>query len=197
MDSSATPKPLPAVTKSKRRWLRRSLWGALAFVLIISIPCSWIVMTVYHTQKRTWVEAKRQRNAVRAISKSGGAVFYDFQEGEWGPNMERPDTRPPGIAWLQDYLGVDLFADIIGVDYNLQSAHGDEYKITDANVLSSLKDLSQLRTLSLLGTGVTDAALPHIKGLPQLTTLVLLGTKVSDEGVKKLQQALPNCTIIR
>jgi hypothetical protein len=42
---------------------------------------------------------------------------------------------------------------------------------------------------------VTDAGLEHIKGLTRLRNLSLKDTRVSDEGVKELQEALPNCEI--
>ncbi|MEE2707362.1 MAG: hypothetical protein VX988_09940 [Planctomycetota bacterium] len=37
--------------------------------------------------------------------------------------------------------------------------------------------------------------LHDLKGLTDLQSLTLLGTQVTDAGVKKLQQALPNCDI--
>ena len=40
-----------------------------------------------------------------------------------------------------------------------------------------------------------DAALKHLKGLTSLRQPDLRGAHVTDEGVKRLQQALPNCTI--
>ena len=49
--------------------------------------------------------------------------------------------------------------------------------------------------VDLNGTEVTDAGLVHLKGLTQLQTLGLSFTKVIDEGIKKLQEALPNCKI--
>ncbi len=51
--------------------------------------------------------------------------------------------------------------------------------------------------LSLEYTRVTDAGLEPLKGLTRLQRLYLRGTKVADEGVKSLQQALPNCRISR
>lgn len=44
---------------------------------------------------------------------------------------------------------------------------------------------------------VTDACVRHLAELTQLQRLDLTGTKVTAEGVAKLQQALPNCEIIR
>ena len=46
-------------------------------------------------------------------------------------------------------------------------------------------------------TQVTDAGLENLKGLHQLQSLWLCCTKVTDDGLKKLQQALPNCQIER
>ena len=48
---------------------------------------------------------------------------------------------------------------------------------------------------SLSGTTVTDAGLRYLKGTGKLETLKINGTKVTTQGVKKLQEALPNCQI--
>jgi hypothetical protein len=42
-----------------------------------------------------------------------------------------------------------------------------------------------------------DQGMEHVKGLNQPKILDLRNTNVADEGVKKLQEALPNCEIIR
>ncbi len=51
--------------------------------------------------------------------------------------------------------------------------------------------------LRLSYTKITDAGLVHLKGLTNLKTLWLFSTKVTDAGVKKLQAALPKCKISR
>jgi len=49
--------------------------------------------------------------------------------------------------------------------------------------------------VDLGGRPITDAGLVHLKGLTNLELLVLGDTQVTDEGVKNLQEALPNCRI--
>ena len=55
--------------------------------------------------------------------------------------------------------------------------------------------MTQLEDLELSDTQVTDAGLTHLKGLSRLTYLNLKGTKVTIQGIKELQEALPNCDI--
>ncbi|NQU21935.1 MAG: hypothetical protein HQ567_11685 [Candidatus Nealsonbacteria bacterium] len=42
---------------------------------------------------------------------------------------------------------------------------------------------------------MTDAGLEYLEGMTSLQSLDLRGTQVTDAGIKKLQQALPNCKI--
>ena len=52
--------------------------------------------------------------------------------------------------------------------------------------------------LDLKGQDITDEVLAEkVKGLTDLEVLRLHDTKVTDEGVKKLQTAIPICTISR
>ena len=69
-------------------------------------------------------------------------------------------------------------------------------QVTDAGLVH-LKGLVNLRALRLNDTEVTDAGLEHLKGLIDLEVLVLSDTQVTDAGVAKLQEALPNCKILR
>ena len=60
-----------------------------------------------------------------------------------------------------------------------------------------MKGLKSLRCLILGGTSVTDAGLEHLKALADLERLDVRRINVTDEDVEKLQQALPNCKIVR
>ncbi len=53
----------------------------------------------------------------------------------------------------------------------------------------------EIARVFVMGEGVTDRGLEHLKGLTRLRRLVLINTQVTDEGIKKFQQALPNCQI--
>ena len=77
---------------------------------------------------------------------------------------------------------------------NLETLVLNDTQITDVG-LEHLKGLTKLKKLSLRNTRITDAGLVHLKGLTNLESLNCRSTQVTDKGVKKLQQALPNCTI--
>lgn len=62
--------------------------------------------------------------------------------------------------------------------------------------LAGLTGLNNLEILSLEGASVTDAGLVHLEKLPKLRRLNLNRTAVTPAGIERLQQALPNCTIV-
>ena len=68
---------------------------------------------------------------------------------------------------------------------NLTSLSLSGTQVTDSG-LSNLKGLTKLSRLSLGKTQVTDAGLVHLKGLTNLTWLDLEGTRVSDAGLAQL-----------
>jgi hypothetical protein len=63
--------------------------------------------------------------------------------------------------------------------------------------IRNLAKLNNLRFLDLSSSSITDDDLCHLAGLRRLEVLDLSETRLTDAGVKKLQQALPNCTIER
>ena len=70
----------------------------------------------------------------------------------------------------------------------------DESTISNA-ALKHIGEMKSLHLLSIHSASVTDEGLVHLENLAQLKEVTLASTKVRPEGVKRLQQALPNCKI--
>ena len=199
------------VAKLPFRWqFQFGIGSLLMLTVIVAILCSWTMARLN--------EAKKQAEAVRAIE--GAWVSYDYQVNEWG---EIVGGRPREPTWLLNLFGYDFFADVVGVFslYDVSpSFRSHRMPITDAGLehikglrrlhgmsltytqitdggLVFLKEMHQLDNLGLAKTGISDAGLHHLEGMTQLRYLNLTDTKVTDEGVKKLQQALPDCKIVR
>ena len=140
--------------------------------------------------------ARRQRDSVIALRKSGAIVRYDFELNQ----NEKPPQWP---AWFVDRAGVDYFANVVSVgsytpgfsDANLVHLQG----LTDLKVLELYKAhlshaglaqvgrLTGLEELCLRNTQLTDAGLIHLQGLCNLKSLDLRGTRVTDDGLIYLQ----------
>ena len=67
-------------------------------------------------------------------------------------------------------------------------------KVTDRGLIH-VEGLTNLKVLVLSDTDVSDAAVVHLSKLRNLTALYLKGTKFTGEGVRRLQQALPETKI--
>ena len=58
--------------------------------------------------------------------------------------------------------------------------------------------MNKLQSLWLLDNGaITDAGLEYLKNLRNLRSVTMQGTKVTQAGVDKLKEALPECEIVR
>ncbi len=182
------------------RWrFQFSLRSLLVLTVVVAVPFSWLAVEMKG--------ARKQREAVGAIRKLGGWIVYDYEQ----PTI--PNPQPPGPEWLRKLLGNDFFANVVLVNLGgMQATDGELEHIKELTQLQDLwlygghvtdegvkhlKGLTQLVLLHLGGTQITDTGIVYLHGLSQLQTLDLTGTKVTAEGVKKLQQALPKCQIVR
>jgi hypothetical protein len=60
-----------------------------------------------------------------------------------------------------------------------------------------LRASTQLQTLVLGRTELTNAGLEHLKGLSHLEELFLGGTKITEAGIDDLKKSLPHCNLSR
>ncbi len=77
-----------------QRYLRISLRGLIALVLVIGAGLAWMVRN-----------ARDQRSAVVAIHQVGGTVVYDWQLNNGIPI---PNGKPWAPKWLVERIGVKL-----------------------------------------------------------------------------------------
>lgn len=137
---------------------------------------------------------RKQKDAVQAVRRSVGLVFYDYQLGEPGTLIRNP--RPPAPAVLIDLLGVDFFATPVEVSLGNGGIRrvsvltqlrclNVSFPIKDADLVH-IEGLTKLQDLDLGGCPITDAGLAHLKALTQLQYLGIWSTNVSDGGLQHL-----------
>jgi hypothetical protein len=150
-----------------------------------------------------------QAKALAEIEKLGGKVTFDEKSREKsviGVNMSGTTVTDAGLehfkglSQLQELYLTDTKVTGAGLEHlkgltNLQRLDLMNTKVADAG-LEHIKGLTRLGWLNLWGTKVTDAGLNPLAGLTTLQSLNLLFTDVTADGVKRLQQALPNCKIV-
>jgi hypothetical protein len=145
------------------RRIRISVRAMMIFVLALGAWLGWIAHF-----------ARVQRDAVAAITKSGGLVFYD--ERPWNP-VQRGSCGLVRRNWLADLIGVDYLSHVTEVGL-------DRYA-TDADLVQ-IGRLAQLERLSISSSSITDAGLRHLRGLKTLRQLYLHCTPISDGGLAHL-----------
>jgi hypothetical protein len=177
--------------KRRLRWYQYSLRSLFVLTVLVAIGGSWFAW------KKQQVE--RERVAAKVFKELGGSVDYN-----WGYFAKaRPNTQPPGPAWLRGWLGDDFFAHVVFLNLHscpvadadlehlrdlprLEIVYLDYTKVTDAG-LENLRDLRQLTNLSLKSTKVTDVGLEHLRGMTQLKRLELSRTDLTDDGLERLK----------
>jgi Leucine Rich repeat len=161
----------PSRPRSHRRWLRFSLRSLL---ILVTILCVWLGVKVN--------QARRQKEAVDALSKVGAAIRYEHQLSDTHPRDFAVEKELDVPRWLRDLAGDDFFQTVVAVQATRP--------VTD-NDFIHLAALPRIRFLYLTNTGprVTDAGLAHLPRPDRLVSFVAGGTAVGNEFAKRLATA--------
>src|SRR5713101_3173905 len=136
------------LSKSRRHWLRVSVWGLVVLVLIIGAGLGWVGRSV-----------RLRLDKVAAIQKAGGSVSYDW---EWKNGRPNSDGEPWGRAWLTKQLGVDYFGNITLVTYGARGFFREAIQIGPDHPLDD-------RIPG--GSPLTDLGIKHLEGVTYLESL--------------------------
>jgi len=187
-----------------RRRFQFSLRSLLGAVVVVAMMCSWFTAKMQ--------QAKRQKEAVIAIERLGGSVFYDYEgfdrykhpilpEMLGLPPAEKP--TPPYPTWLNELVGGHFLSAVKDVSLwsinlcdddlmHLKNLHELEYlslggdQITN-NGLRHIRQLNGLRNLSIEGEGITDAGLQHVGQLNGLRQLAIISEGITGAGLQHLK----------
>lgn len=178
--------------KLRRRRFQISLRTLLLLVTFCSALFGWLGIKVR--------QAQQQKEAIEAIEKIGGVIFYDYHYP--GGDFNRL-AAPPGPAWLRSLFGIDFVANVtfvrlsyereaekvvnrIGRFRQLKEAYLDATLIADHDMIY-LRDLSALEYLYIGSTRITDAGLVNLRKMTMLKHLDLSTTEVTDAGLAELK----------
>ena len=132
---------MPPATQSRSRWLRVSLRGLMVLVLVIGGGLGWLVH-----------RARVQRDAVVAITRTGGSVRYQIIDDYGGDILLRDQPRPLS-GWLIGWLGDDYSENVRVVFLGPEATDVD---------LAQAGRFSMLKLLKVGQANVSEAALARL-----------------------------------
>ena len=180
----------PLVTQSwwRRPRLRLSLRPLMVIVLLSGGLLGWAVR-----------RAEVQRQAVAAIMRGGGRVWYDWEipkgrvrpDGEYLGGTPMGKRAPPGPKWLFDRLGPDYFGRVKQVQIGSKDPDAVMARVAELDGLEAVNfmfdvpvsdaGIKSVRTLAALksfvvpihGSKLTGASLEYLEGLTGLKAILL------------------------
>jgi len=168
--------------RSQADWRRRFRFSLRS--LFIGLTVAAVLMGAY----RYWSVKSQEERACSVLGAYGG-VFSMASALDWDRYRGQPE-------WMRRHFTNYVAAvDLSPHNFAAKKRRGTVLPVDD-EALRVVRKLPKLRSLDLRDTCVTDAGLGHLKGLSQLETLVLTNTRVTAEGIRRLQQALPDCRVI-
>lgn len=162
-----------------RRALRSKLrTTGVLLVIVCAAPLLWRIEVFREEQSPRNERAKRRKAAVEALQKVPHCrVVYEedlnglpvIQDGSAIDRKPAPD---------RNVIEENMRGNVFGVD-------AGKADLTDATLLN-LRELTEVKHLTLSGTEITDAGLSNLEPLTKLEVLWINAPKISDEGLAHL-----------
>lgn len=100
-----------------------------------------------------------------------------------------PREAKSAVEVIGGRVSVNDSGQVVKVFLNRTAAGDDE--------MHAIQYLPELEILNLTGTSVSDAGLRHVHCLSKLKRIYAAHSEISNEGVRQLNQALPECEVFR
>ncbi len=155
--------------RTPRRWLSLSLRGSLLLILLLGLWLGWQAHL-----------ARKQREAVAAVTAYGGFVRYDWELD--GNGMPVPGATPRAPGWLRRAVGEDYFQRVAVVDMIHATDRRGMADLTESEsdvLMAKLAAFPDLREVYLPGELATDRAMETIGGLTGLRTLMMWEARIT------------------
>lgn len=112
--------------------------------------------------------------------------------------MVTRDEKQPGKPVVGVHLRDTPFSDLSALApmTDLVSLNLSKTQVTDAG-MKQLAQFKNLKSLGLRETQITDAGLKELTKVTSLTSLYLGGAQVSDAGINDFLKVLPSCEIAK
>jgi hypothetical protein len=157
--------------KKRRLRLRFRLGCLLAALAVLAVPLAII---------GNWRRLVHQRqDAWATLQRRDALVYFHYEVDSSSPSGYSRWNDPPGPEWVRSWVGDLAFARAHSV-FCPPDFHNRDIIL--------LRPLTELQTLYLGGTRISDTGLEDLSRLPQIKTLNLQSIDVSDEGVKSIAE---------
>lgn len=168
-----------ATLKTPRKWSRLSVRGMMLVVLAVALGLGWQLQRI-----------REQREAVEAVRKFGGWVYYDH---DFVGDKPTPGREPRAPRWLRERLGDEPFQTVrmVSLVYDdLGGKRSDNANTQSAeHVLEKVARLPGVRELLLCKGQTTDDGLRYVGRMADLEQLYLWHAgNVTDRGVAHLER---------
>ena len=128
MEISATDPDRPPRPRIRVRLSVRTLMVA---VMAIALGLGWYVRAV-----------RTQREAVAVIAKAGGSAAYDWEWGNYNPNIISYNGKRRAPKWVADRLGIDYVGSVV----HASLVPGRRGTRADDSTLASVAHLGRARS---------------------------------------------------
>jgi hypothetical protein len=164
----STPRSGSRRERARRR--RRPFQFTLRTLFVVTLVVA--VLLALRAQR-----VSRFRQAKAAVYAVGGSCFA---------GVRTDDRLPPKWAW--DVFGNEMFSEVTRLE--LAGTQVDDQWVRHVD------NMPQVSMINLENTRVTNAALTPLAKLKYLRHLNVRNTRVTTDGIRKFQQARPDCVIV-